>query len=62
MRLVEGLFNSRRKKVKKSLAALGADPRSIAELDSDLLQKRPEDLSPDEAASLVGLISRKSDS
>jgi 16S rRNA (adenine1518-N6/adenine1519-N6)-dimethyltransferase len=62
MRLVEGLFNNRRKKVKKGLAALGASPREIAELDAALLERRPEDLSPDEAASLVVAISRKSSS
>ena len=62
MRLAEGLFNNRRKKVKKGLAALGAGPRDLAELDADLLERRPEDLSPDEAASLVGAISRKSGS
>lgn len=58
MRLAEGLFNNRRKKVKKSLAALGAGPQAIAELDASLLERRPEDLSPDEAASLVAAISR----
>jgi len=59
MRLAEGLFNNRRKKVKKGLAALGAGRRAMAELDAALLERRPEDLSPDEAASLVGAISRK---
>ena len=60
MRLAQGLFNNRRKKVKKGLAALGAGPRALAELDSSLLERRPEDLSPDEAASLIWAISRKS--
>ena len=59
MRLVEGLFNNRRKKVKTGLATLGASPRAIAELDAALLERRPEDLTPDEAASLVAAISRK---
>lgn len=59
IRLAEGLFNNRRKKVKKGLASLGAGPRDLAGLDPDLLEKRPEQLSPDEAASLVGAISRK---
>ena len=58
LRLVEGLFNNRRKKVKKGLAAMGAGPRALAELDSALLERRPEDLTPDEAASLVGAISK----
>ena len=58
MRLAEGLFNNRRKKVKKGLAALGAGPQAMAELDASLLERRPEDLSPDEAASLVAAISR----
>jgi len=60
MRLAEGLFNNRRKKVKKGLAALGAGRRALAELDGALLERRPEELTPDEAASLVGAISRKS--
>jgi len=59
MRLVEGLFNNRRKKVKKGLAALGADRQALAGLDADLLERRPEELTPDEAASLLGAISRK---
>ena len=59
MRLVEGLFNNRRKKVKKGLAALGASAQALAELDGALLERRPEDLTPDEAASLLGAISRK---
>jgi 16S rRNA (adenine1518-N6/adenine1519-N6)-dimethyltransferase len=62
MRLVEGLFNNRRKKVKKGLAALGAGPQALAGLDAALLERRPEDLTPDEAASLVGAISGKSGS
>ena len=59
IRLAEGLFNNRRKKVKKGLASLGAGPQDLAELDPDLLEKRPEELSSDEAAGLVGAISRK---
>jgi len=55
MRLVEGLFRLRRKKVKKGLAALGINQESLAELDLDsgLLEKRPEELMPDEAAVLA---------
>jgi len=59
IRLAQGLFNNRRKKVKKGLASLGARGPDLAGLDPDLLEKRPEQLSPDEAASLVGAISRK---
>lgn len=59
MRLVEGLFNNRRKKVKKGLAALGAGRQALADLDADLLERRPEELTPDEAASLLGAITRK---
>jgi len=59
IRLAEGLFNNRRKKVKKGLASLGARPQDLAELDPDLLEKRPEQLSSDEAAGLVGAISRR---
>jgi 16S rRNA (adenine1518-N6/adenine1519-N6)-dimethyltransferase len=60
IRLAEGLFNNRRKKVKKGLAALGASRQALAELDKALLERRPEELTPDEAATLVGAISRKS--
>jgi len=59
VRLAQGLFNNRRKKVKKGLASLGARGPDLAGLDPDLLEKRPEQLSPDEAAGLVGAISRK---
>ena len=59
IRLAQGLFNNRRKKVKKGLASLGARGPDLAGLDVDLLEKRPEQLSPDEAAGLVGAISRK---
>ncbi|OYV08016.1 MAG: hypothetical protein CG443_772 [Methanosaeta sp. ASP1-1] len=45
--------------MKKGLASLGARGPDLAGLDPDLLEKRPEQLSPDEAASLVGAISRK---
>ncbi|OPY51742.1 MAG: putative ribosomal RNA small subunit methyltransferase A [Methanosaeta sp. PtaU1.Bin112] len=53
IRLAEGLFNNRRKKVKKGLAALGVGRLALAELDPVLLEKRPEELTPDEAASLL---------
>ena len=59
IRLAEGLFNNRRKKVKKGLASLGARPQDLAGLDPSLLEKRPEELSSDEAASLVWAISGK---
>ena len=58
MRLVEGLFGLRRKKVKKGLAALGIGREKLTELfgeqdlDPKILEKRPEELSPDEAAML----------
>jgi len=59
IRLAEGLFNNRRKKVKKGLAALGASPHDLCCLDSSLLDRRPEQLSSDEAASLVGALPGK---
>jgi len=60
IRLAEGLFNNRRKKVKKGLAALGAGRRALSELDCVLLEKRPEELTPDEAASLLAALPGKS--
>jgi len=60
IRLAEELFNNRRKKVKKGLAALGAGRRALSELDGVLLDKRPEELTPDEAASLLAALPGKS--
>jgi 16S rRNA (adenine1518-N6/adenine1519-N6)-dimethyltransferase len=60
IRLAEGLFNNRRKKVKKGLAALGASRQALSELDKAILERRPEELTPDEAATLAGAISRGS--
>ena len=57
IRLAEGLFNNRRKKVKKGLASLGAGREALAELDAELLERRPEELTPDEAASLLPAVS-----
>ena len=56
MKITEGLFNNRRKKVKNALAALGTNQEILAELDPDLLEKRPEDLTSDEAALLAGAL------
>jgi 16S rRNA (adenine1518-N6/adenine1519-N6)-dimethyltransferase len=53
LRLVEGLFRQRRKKVKKALAALGVSKEKLAEIDAKLLDKRPEELTSDQAAELA---------
>jgi 16S rRNA (adenine1518-N6/adenine1519-N6)-dimethyltransferase len=53
LRLAEGLFSHRRKKVKKALAALGVSKEKLAEIDAKLLDKRPEELTPDQAAELA---------
>ncbi len=53
MRLAEGLFCHRRKKVKKALATLGFSRETLAKLDPKLLEKRPEELTPGEAAGLA---------
>jgi len=45
MRLSEGLFKSRRKKVKTSLALLGISREKLASMNADLLEMRPEELS-----------------
>jgi 16S rRNA (adenine1518-N6/adenine1519-N6)-dimethyltransferase len=57
MRLVDTLFRNRRKKVKKGLAAFGVDREIMAELDAALLDRRPEDLAPDEVAGIARVIS-----
>jgi 16S rRNA (adenine1518-N6/adenine1519-N6)-dimethyltransferase len=56
MKLAEGLFRSRRKKVKKALAAMGVSKEKLAKLEPSTLEKRPEELMPDEAAGLAGAI------
>lgn len=56
IKFAEGLFNNRRKKIKKALAAMGASRAKLAGLDTALLEKRPEVLTPDEAAGLAKAI------
>ncbi len=53
IKLAEGLFSSRRKKIKKALLAMGIPKERLIKLDASLLEKRPEDLTPDEAAGLA---------
>jgi 16S rRNA (adenine1518-N6/adenine1519-N6)-dimethyltransferase len=53
MRLAEALFRNRRKKVKKGLAAFGVGREIQTELDASLLEKRPEELAPDEVAGMA---------
>ncbi len=50
----ERLFNFRRKKVKKALASMGFSKESLGMMDTALLEKRPEELTPKEAAELAG--------
>jgi 16S rRNA (adenine1518-N6/adenine1519-N6)-dimethyltransferase len=57
MKLAEGLFRSRRKKVKKALAAMGISKEILAKLEPSMLEKRPDELTPNEAAGLAGAIS-----
>lgn len=54
--LVTGLFSHRRKKLKKALAASGVSKDVIAGLDKSLLEKRPEEITPNEAAALSSSI------
>jgi len=56
IKFVEGLFSNRRKKIKKALAAMGISREKLAELDASLLEKRPEELMPEEAAELAATI------
>jgi 16S rRNA (adenine1518-N6/adenine1519-N6)-dimethyltransferase len=53
LKLVEGLFSHRRKKVKKALAALGVSKEKLTEIDAKMLDKRPQELTPDQAAELA---------
>ncbi len=58
IKFAEGLFASRRKKVKKAIIAMGVPKDKLAGLglDSSLLEKRPEELWPGEAAGLAAAI------
>jgi 16S rRNA (adenine1518-N6/adenine1519-N6)-dimethyltransferase len=58
IRFVERLFNNRRKKIKKALMAMGVPAARQAGLNVDaaLLERRPEELMPDEAAKLAEAI------
>lgn len=53
IRFADGLFSSRRKKIKKALLAMGMSREGLMRLDASLLEKRPEDLTPSEAAELA---------
>jgi 16S rRNA (adenine1518-N6/adenine1519-N6)-dimethyltransferase len=56
MRLAERLFSHRRKKVRKALEAAGAAKESLTSLPEALLDKRPEELTQEEAAQLAAEI------
>jgi 16S rRNA (adenine1518-N6/adenine1519-N6)-dimethyltransferase len=58
LKLVEGLFRQRRKKVKKALAALGVSKERLGGTDTTLLEKRPEELTPEQAAEIAIAIRR----
>ncbi len=53
MKFAEALFNFRRKKVKWALAALGIPAERLTTMNCALLDRRPEELSPEEAAFLA---------
>jgi 16S rRNA (adenine1518-N6/adenine1519-N6)-dimethyltransferase len=59
-RLLKALFSQRRKKLRNSLRAaapmLGFPPENILTLNADLLNQRPETLSPEELAGLANKI------
>ncbi|MFB3765574.1 MAG: 16S rRNA (adenine(1518)-N(6)/adenine(1519)-N(6))-dimethyltransferase RsmA [Methanotrichaceae archaeon] len=56
IKFAEGLFGNRRKKIKKTLLAMGISRERLTELDASLLDMRPEELIPDEAAGLAKAI------
>lgn len=55
--LVRVLFTMRRKKVKRALASMGLDLRSLPGIKSSLVEERPEDLSAAEIVALARAIS-----
>jgi 16S rRNA (adenine1518-N6/adenine1519-N6)-dimethyltransferase len=50
---VEGLFRQRRKKTRNVLLAMGFSLEALQPLDAELLDCRPEELSPEEAAQIL---------
>jgi len=56
MSFVEGLFRQRRKKTRNALAAMGFSSEALQTLDAALLERRPEELSPEEAAHILGTL------
>jgi 16S rRNA (adenine1518-N6/adenine1519-N6)-dimethyltransferase len=56
IKFVEGLFGNRRKKIKRAIAAMGIGREAMADMDASLLEKRPEELAPEEAAELAEAI------
>ncbi|HOO54975.1 MAG TPA: 16S rRNA (adenine(1518)-N(6)/adenine(1519)-N(6))-dimethyltransferase RsmA [Methanothrix sp.] len=51
--LTRTLFSMRRKKVKRSLAAMRISPAVLSRIDPDLLEKRPQELSLEEVVDLA---------
>jgi 16S rRNA (adenine1518-N6/adenine1519-N6)-dimethyltransferase len=50
---VEGLFRERRKKTRNALASMGFSLEAMQPLDAEMLERRPEELSPEEAAHIL---------
>jgi 16S rRNA (adenine1518-N6/adenine1519-N6)-dimethyltransferase len=55
--LTRGLFAHRRKKVKSSLAAMGVSSEGISQIDPDILERRPQELTLEEVARIARSIS-----
>jgi 16S rRNA (adenine1518-N6/adenine1519-N6)-dimethyltransferase len=55
--LTRGLFSMRRKKVKRSLAAMKVSSDVLSRIDPDLLERRPQELSLEEVVDLAKAIS-----
>jgi 16S rRNA (adenine1518-N6/adenine1519-N6)-dimethyltransferase len=55
--LTRGLFSMRRKKVKRSLAAMKVPSDVLSRIDPDLLERRPQELSLEEVVDLAKAIS-----
>jgi len=53
IKFVERLFGYPRKKIKKALLAMGVSREKLVELDASLIEKRPEELTPNEVAKLA---------
>lgn len=60
MSFVEGLFRQRRKKTRNALLGMGFSSKALQQLEASILDCRPEELSPETAAQILGSLDPRS--